>query len=135
MNKNDNPTRKILVADDELHIVRIVSMKLTNAGCQVVTALDGQEALTLAQEQQPDLIITDYQMPIMSGMELAKCLAKEPNTRDIPIIMLTARGFALSDDQLAGSGIKMVMTKPFSPKELLGAVNDLLSEKPAGVRR
>ncbi len=135
MNKNDNPTRKILVADDELHIVRIVWMKLTNAGCQVVTALDGQEALTLAQEQQPDLIITDYQMPIMSGMELARCLAKEPNTRGIPIIMLTARGFALSDDQLAGSGIKMVMTKPFSPKELLAAVNDLLSEKPAGVRR
>lgn len=123
------------MADDELHIVRIVSMKLTNAGCQVVTALDGQEALTLAQEQQPDLIITDYQMPIMSGMELARCLAKEPDTRDIPIIMLTARGFALSDDQLAGSGIKMVMTKPFSPKELLAAVNDLLSEAPAGVRR
>ena len=135
MNRNNDPIRKILVADDELHIVRIVSMKLTNAGFQVAAALDGQEALTLAQEQLPDLIITDYQMPVMSGMELARCLAQQPNTRGIPIIMLTARGFALSDDQLASSGVKMVVTKPFSPRELLAAVRDLLSEARVGVMR
>src|SRR5437588_5325069 len=88
-------TKKILVADDETHILNVVSMKLRNAGYEVVTARDGQEALEAALAELPDLIITDYHMPQMSGLELCQRLKQEPSTCGIPAIMLTARGYDL----------------------------------------
>ena len=67
-------SKKILVADDESHILNVVSLKLSNAGYDVVTASDGQEAFELATAQRPDLIITDYHMPLLSGLELCQKL-------------------------------------------------------------
>ena len=63
-------TKKIIAADDEAHILHIVSMKLRNAGFEVLTAMDGEEALELCRTESPDLLITDYQMPYMSGLEV-----------------------------------------------------------------
>ncbi|RPI59235.1 MAG: response regulator, partial [Planctomycetaceae bacterium] len=66
--------KKILVADDEAHILHVVSMKLKNAGYEIITAMDGEEAAELAKAELPDLVITDYQMPIMTGLEFCKSL-------------------------------------------------------------
>lgn len=117
----------ILVADDEAHIVHVVTLKLRNAGYDVITAADGQEALELAQQKQPDLVITDYQMPLLSGLELCAQLRAEPETADIPALMLTARGFSLNEEDLARTNIADVISKPFSPREILTRVQDLLT--------
>src|SRR3954454_3269549 len=88
-------SKTILVADDESHILHVVSLKLRNAGYRVVTARDGQEALEMAQQEKPDLLITDYHMPQLSGLELCQKLKQGTDTCRIPAIMLTARGYHL----------------------------------------
>jgi CheY-like chemotaxis protein len=119
--------KTILVADDESHILNVVSLKLRNAGFRVLTAHDGQEALDLAQQERPDLIITDYHMPLLSGLELCRRLKQDPATRDIPAIMLTARGYHLEPSDTADSGIRRMLSKPFSPRHLLATVNEVLA--------
>ncbi len=118
----------ILVADDETHILNVVSIKLQNAGFKVVTAQDGGEAYELACTEQPDLIITDYQMPKFSGVELCSKLQSDPKTREIPAILLTARGFAVSQQDENMGNIKRVIAKPFSLREILACVHELLGE-------
>lgn len=119
-------TSKILVCDDEPHIVHVVSTKLRNGGFDVVTAADGEEALNAAREHKPDLLITDYQMPYLSGLELCVKLRSDPETRSIPVIMLTARGFSLGEDDLKDTSIQKVLPKPFSPREVLHSVQAIL---------
>lgn len=121
--------KKILVADDEPHILHVVSMKLKNAGYEVLTAMDGEEALELCTTEAPDLVITDYQMPIMTGLELCKALRASEQTKDVPAILLTARGFDLEPAEMTEAGITMVLAKPFSPREVLGHVKDVLDSK------
>src|SRR3954465_3380835 len=119
--------KKILVADDETHILHVVSLKLRNAGFNVLTARDGQEALELAQQERPDLIITDYHMPQLSGLELCQRLKQDPATSGIPAIMLTARGYHLEPHDTQQSGILRMLSKPFSPRQLLSTVNEMLA--------
>ncbi len=121
-------TRKILVVDDEVHILHVVALKLKNAGYNVITAQDGIEALEKAQSECPDLMITDYQMPHLSGIELCQKLKHFPGTRELPCILLTARGFNLDESLLENAGIKLCMSKPFSPREVLEVVDELLVE-------
>jgi len=118
--------KKILVADDETHILHVVSLKLRNAGFNVLTARDGQEALELAQSELPDLIITDYHMPKLSGLELCQRLKQDPATNGIPAIMLTARGYHLEPADTEQSGILRMLSKPFSPRQLLTTVEEVL---------
>ncbi len=118
--------KTILVADDESHILHVVSLKLTNAGFNVVTACDGQEALELAMAERPDLLITDYHMPQLSGLELCQRLRQDPATSGIPTIMLTARGYTLDPQDTEQSGILRMLSKPFSPRQLLATVNEML---------
>jgi len=127
--------KKIIAADDEAHILHVVSMKLRNAGYEVITAMDGEEALELCSSEVPDLLITDYQMPYMSGLELCKELRAREHTRGIPALMLTARGFDIESEEMAEAGIAAVLAKPFSPREMLAKVQELLavtSETTAG---
>jgi CheY-like chemotaxis protein len=119
-------SKTILVADDETHILHVVSLKLRNAGYTVLTARDGQEALDTATSQMPDLLITDYHMPELSGLELCQRLKQDPATAGIPAIMLTARGYSLEPSDTESSGIKCMLSKPFSPRQLLSTVNDVL---------
>ena len=119
-------SKKILVADDEAHILHVVSMKLKNAGYQVITAVDGEEAFELCAAETPDCVITDYQMPVMTGLDLCRKLRTYDGTRDIPAIMLTARGFDIEPDEMVDAGITAVLAKPFSPKSLLDCVNELI---------
>ena len=118
--------KTILVADDESHILHVVSLKLRNAGFRVITARDGQEALEMAQAQHPDLLITDYHMPQLSGLELCQRLKKDPATSHIPAIMLTARGYHLEPHDTEESGILRMIFKPFSPRQLLATVTEVL---------
>ena len=117
--------QKILVVDDEVHILHVIALKLRNADYEVITAQDGAEALESAQVEMPRLIITDYQMPYLSGLELCRRLRQIPSTRDIPAIMLTARGFALDEDEMAAAGINICINKPFAPRELLKMVDEM----------
>jgi two-component system alkaline phosphatase synthesis response regulator PhoP len=119
--------RLILVCDDESHILHVVSLKLRNAGFEVMTAEDGAEGLEKARERKPDLLITDYQMPRMNGVELCTALRSEATLQDVPAIMLTARGFRLDPLEVRSARISEVISKPFSPREVLGRVRALLA--------
>jgi CheY-like chemotaxis protein len=123
--------KTILVADDESHILNVVSLKLTNAGYTVFTAADGQEALELATAQRPDLLITDYHMPQLSGLELCQRLRQNPATAGIPTIMLTARGYNLEPSDTEQNGINCMLSKPFSPRQLLATVGEMLANAKA----
>jgi CheY-like chemotaxis protein len=118
---------KILVVDDEKHIVHVVTLKLRNAGYEVISAGDGEEGLEVATTEHPDLIVTDYQMPYMTGLEMSRALRADVRTANIPILMLTARGFSLSDEDLAAVNIKTSMSKPFSPRELIDSIERTLA--------
>lgn len=138
MNDTTEPTavpagtgKTVLIADDETHILNVVSLKLRNAGYRVLTARDGQEALEVAQQEHPDLLITDYHMPMLSGLELCRRLQQDPKTRDIPAIMLTARGYHLEQSDNEISGIRRMLSKPFSPRHLLLTVNEVIGGRAA----
>ena len=116
-----------LVVDDEQHIVHVVALKLRNAGFEVVTASDGEQAYEIASKTPPDIVITDLQMPYMTGLELCQKLRENPLTCNVPALMLTARGHALSKEDLASTNIFEVLAKPFSPREILARVETILS--------
>jgi len=121
--------KRVLVVDDEIHIVHVVAIKLRNNGYEVISADNGAEAFELACEEKPDIIVTDFQMPVMSGLELVEKLRQRDETKDIPVIMLTARTFAISKEQQEDLRISSCLSKPFSPKELLGNIEDVLYQK------
>ncbi len=120
-------SEKILVADDEAHILHVVSMKLANAGYEVVTAMDGEEVVEFCAADRPDLLILDYQMPLLSGTEAAARLREMDHMKDVPAIMLTARGFDIDREDMESARISVELAKPFSPRELLEAVQRLLA--------
>lgn len=123
--------RKILVVDDEFHIVQVVAIKLRNNGFEVLTAENGSVAYQLACDHKPDLIITDYQMPILSGIELIEKLRQNPETETLPVVMLTARNFSIEDDQRQRLRISACLSKPFSPREVLQTVEETLKQNTA----
>ena len=116
----------MLVADDEVHIVQVVAMKLRNNGFEVVTADNGSDAYKICCEEKPDIIVTDYQMPGLTGIELIEKIRGTPGFENVPVIMLTARGFAVDDEQKEKLNIAECLSKPFSPKELLSHVESVL---------
>ena len=118
--------KKVLVVDDEIHIIHVVAIKLRNNGYEVITAENGSEGFDRASAEKPDIIITDFQMPIMSGLEMVEKLRQCEQTADIPVIILTARGFAIEDDKKEELRISECLSKPFSPKELLRSIEDIL---------
>jgi len=121
---------RIIVADDESYVTTVVAGKLRQQGFEVLIACDGEEALALAVASPPDLVVTDYQMPVMSGYEMCVRLKQDPRTAGVPAIMLTARGHHLSPAQLAATNIRFLLSKPFSIKELLARVGDVLASLP-----
>jgi two-component system, OmpR family, alkaline phosphatase synthesis response regulator PhoP len=119
---------KILVVDDEIHILRVVAIKLKNNGFDVLTASDGKLGFETALEHKPDVIVSDYQMPNMTGIEMVKKLRQEKETSEIPVIMLTARGFAIEELEKVSLNIAEFLSKPFSPKELLNTIENILAQ-------
>jgi DNA-binding response OmpR family regulator len=121
--------KKVLLCDDESHILRAAEFKLSRAGYDVSTAANGLEAWEAIQADRPDILVTDLQMPEMDGLELSRRLRECPATHDLPILMLTAKGFEAGHLELAEKcGVLAVLPKPFSPRELLRYVDNVLSD-------
>jgi len=116
-------SKKILVVDDEREIVKIVRAYLEEAGFSVVTAADGQEALTVFRREKPALLVLDWMLPKLSGIDVCRAIRKES---EVPIIMLTAR--VEETDKLIGleMGADDYVAKPFSPRELVARVRAVL---------
>jgi two-component system alkaline phosphatase synthesis response regulator PhoP len=121
----------ILVVDDSEDIALISARMLSQRGFAVMTALDGQEALSLVARQRPSCILLDVMMPRMSGLEVLQVLKADPETAAIPIIMVTAK--TTDDDVLSGykQGADYYITKPFTADELIYGVNLVLGHQPA----
>jgi CheY-like chemotaxis protein len=121
--------KRVLVVDDEVHIVHVVAIKLRNNGYEPLVAGNGQEAYEIACQENPDIIIADYMMPVMSGLELLEKLRANDQTKNIPFILLTARNFAIDDTHQQQLNVSQCITKPFSPKELLRTIEDILYQQ------
>ena len=119
-------TPHILVVEDEAALVTMLRYNLEKEGYRVCDAGDGEEALTMVSERKPDLVVLDWMLPSLSGIEVCRQLRRKPATRELPIIMLTARGE--EGDKIRGlnTGADDYMTKPFSLPELMARVRALL---------
>lgn len=117
--------KTILLADDEANLRLLVRTTLSDPRFRIVEASDGREALQLAKAESPDAIVLDWMMPGLSGIEVAAELRKDPLTRGIPIIMLTARGQEADREHAERLEVSTYLVKPFSPLELLQRVDDL----------
>ena len=120
--------KKILVVDDEDDILQFLELVLREKGYEVVTAASGQEALTRAQIEKPDLVLLDIMMPQMDGWEVLKLLRVDEGTSDIPVAMLSARTEAKDRVQGLQEGAIDYICKPFSLQELLGRVEAIFEQ-------
>ena len=121
--------KRILLCDDEIHIIRAAEFKLSRAGYDVECAADGEAGWEAIQRHRPDLVVTDCQMPRLNGVQLIERMREHDATRDIPVYMLTGKGFELSQQDLVERfQIRAILAKPFSPRELLLKVNEALAE-------
>ncbi|MBI4342411.1 MAG: response regulator [Candidatus Omnitrophica bacterium] len=118
--------RRLLVVDDEPSIAKIVRKQLEVAGYEVTVAVDGLEGLTIAREALPELIVLDVMLPKMNGVEVCSTLKQDPKTRQIPILMLTAKAQRQDQDTGLQAGADAFLTKPFQLEELLEKVKTLL---------
>lgn len=121
--------KRVLIADDEAAILSVLSYKLNETGLEVITAGDGLKALELAKSELPDLLLIDFQMPGLSGLEVCTQLRTDAATAGIRTIMLTACGMDIEPADLDKAGIDLLMSKPFSPREVLSRVQDLLESE------
>lgn len=124
----------ILLCEDEVPILRVTELKLKHAGYRVVCAMDGVEGWEKIVQEKPDLLITDCQMPRMDGMQLLAQVRSCPETADLPVALLTAKGFELDNSPVEQFNALAVIDKPFSPRELLSLVDDVFnrSDQTAG---
>lgn len=124
--QDKQPLSKVLVIDDEKNIIEFINLGLKYEGFQVESASDGQEGLAAAQRINPDMIILDWMMPGMDGLEVCRRLRTNPTTRDIPVLMLTAKEEV--QDRVAGldMGADDYLTKPFSFEELVARIRAIL---------
>ena len=124
--------KRVLLCDDEIHILRAAEFKFARAGFDVQVAGDGQEAWEAIQIQKPDVLITDCQMPRLDGFGLVQRVREDPDTKDLPVLMLTAKGYELSQKELGEKwNVVALIPKPFSPRELLRRVEEILLEAPS----
>lgn len=119
--------QKVLIADDEAHMLRVAELALRRGGYTLLIARNGREAVEITRTEKPNLIVMDVQMPVLDGLNALREIKADPATASIPVIMLTARGHTLARSEAEGSGAAMFITKPFSPNQLLADVQRLLS--------
>jgi two-component system phosphate regulon response regulator PhoB len=119
-------TEKILIVDDEVDLLRMVDFNLRSAGFATLSAQNGKDALRLARGERPDLILLDLMLPDIMGTEVCRALKADSATRDIPVIMVTAKGEEI--DRVVGFeiGAEDYVTKPFSPRELILRIRSIL---------
>ena len=118
---------KVLICDDDVHILKAAEFKLKRAGFDVQTAFDGEDAYETILRDRPDILVTDCQMPRLDGLGLARRIRSNDELAELPIVMLTAKGLELSAEELRRDlGIVAVLPKPFSPRELHKCVAQIL---------
>jgi len=123
---NPNPPRKILIADDQLYMIRLLEMTLKKGGYEVISCRDGNEALATATRLQPQLIVLDLIMPGLDGFGALRQLKENPATQNIPVIVLSTKGHTLTRVETAQAGAAQFFTKPFSPVQLLDEIKKIL---------
>jgi len=122
-------TKKILVCDDEPYILMALTDAVEMEGYECVTAINGKEALQKARETLPDLIMLDIMMPFMDGFEVCRELKADAATRDIPVIMLTAKSQQVDIQKGKDAGADDYITKPFRPSTLRKKFNEVLDSR------
>jgi DNA-binding response OmpR family regulator len=126
---NSTNTKKVLVADDEIYMVRLLEMTFKKGGFEVVSCRDGQAALATAVTAQPQLIVLDVVMPGLDGLGALRQLKGNPVTKNIPVVVLSAKGHALTRVEAELAGAALFLTKPFSPNQLLEEVKKILEPR------
>jgi two-component system, OmpR family, alkaline phosphatase synthesis response regulator PhoP len=125
-------TYRVLLCDDEIPILRAAEFKIKKAGHDVRIATDGEEAWESIQREMPDILVSDWQMPRLDGLGLLRRLREHDETRHLPVLMLTAKGFELSAAELAERyDVIELIAKPFSPRCLLDTITRVLEERMA----
>ncbi|MCK6501592.1 MAG: response regulator [Nitrospira sp.] len=122
---------KILIVDDEPHMLRITELSLKKGGFDLLIGRNGRQAIDIAIDVRPDLIVMDVLMPDVDGLTALRELKQHPETRSIPVIMLTARGHVMTRQEAQESGAALFLTKPFSPSHLLREALRLIDLQPA----
>lgn len=117
---------RILIADDEPHIRRLVSFTLGNRGYEVIEAIDGGDALERIRTEHPDLVLLDVMMPVMTGYDVLREVKADPATADVPVIMLSAKSQKAEIEEGIACGAREYICKPFTPKDLVERVGELL---------
>jgi len=120
--------KKILVVDDEIRVLTVIQKRLESSGYEVITAMDGNEALLKARGENPDLIILDLILPKLNGYQVCSILKRDSFYKQIPILMLTARTQEKDVDEGMRVGADAYMTKPFKNEILLGQIEQLLTK-------
>lgn len=120
---------KVIVIDDEPFILMMIEDKLRRAGLEIVTSRTSINAMDLIRKERPDLIILDWMMPELSGIELCRRIKSDPELSSIPIFMLTAKGQEEDEKKGLECGVERYIVKPFSPKALLELVEESLRKK------
>jgi len=127
-------SKRVLLCDDDVHILRAAEFKLKRAGYEVYTAGDGEEGWELIRQQMPDVVVTDCQMPRLDGFGLVRRIRENPDTESLPVMMLTAKGFEIDERDTARQwSVLEVIPKPFSPRELLEKVDAAMADQSAAV--
>ena len=121
-------SKTILIADDEEDLRMLVAITLEDSAYRIVTAVDGEQALNQIRQIRPDLVILDWKMPRVNGLEVVKQLRQDPTTMRIPVVLLTANHCQKDQAQVQALGIVAYLVKPFSPLELLHLVQEVLDE-------
>lgn len=117
---------KVLIVDDEPFIIRMLKDKFENAGISVISAMNGREAVDLARAERPELIVMDWMMPDMNGIDACEAIRSRPEQQKTPIIMLTAKGQEADEKKGKEAGATHYITKPFSPRMLLRLAQDCM---------
>ncbi len=125
-------TQSILVVDDEPNIVMSLEFLIKQAGYEVRVARDGEAALQAIEEQPPDLVLLDVMMPKRDGFDVCETIRANPAWKDIPIIMLTAKGRDVEREKGLALGADAYITKPFSTREAMERIKQFLSEDETG---
>ncbi|WIY25280.1 response regulator transcription factor [Parasedimentitalea psychrophila] len=124
--------RHVVLVEDEPNIIEAIRFLLTREGWTVEAHSDGSDAVEVIKAANPDLVILDLMLPGKSGMEIIKDLRNEEDLRNLPVLMLTARGQARDREMAEKAGVSRFMTKPFSNTEVLAAVRDLHAQANQG---
>ena len=127
---NPLSTIKILIADDEVYMLRLLELTFKIGGYELLSCRDGQEALATAATALPQLLVLDVMMPGLDGIGALRQLQENPTTKNIPVVVLSAKGHALTKMVAEMAGAALFLTKPFSPTQLLGEAQRILAATP-----